>query len=174
MRARLCSTSLVCLALLGCEAGGGGEDGAGETGSASVDEDAIVTAALDYSSYEQIDAAAMASAHGLADTVHIWVPPDHAPAYRAVDPDDAEASAGFDPGTILVKEHLDAGGESVGLTVMYKGEPGYDPEHGDWWWGNLALDGTINDGGAVDYCIACHEPRADADWVFGVAPEDQS
>ena len=36
-----------------------------------------------------------------------------------------------------------------------------------------SIDGQLNDQGAVGYCITCHTPRAEADWVFGVAPDLQ-
>lgn len=168
---------LPLLLLLGCE-GGGDEaetDNGGESetvGEASIDEAAVVAQAIDYASFEAINAPA-SSAHGLADTVVVWVPPAFAAEYRAVDPDDPDASAAFAPGTLFVKEHLDAEGAPAGMTIMYKGPAGYDPDSGDWWWAQAELDGTLNDAGAVGYCIACHSPRAGADWVFGIAADEQ-
>jgi hypothetical protein len=39
------------------------------------------------------------------------------------------------PGTIIVREVLGSAGEVAKLTLMTKGEPGYDPRLGDWWFG---------------------------------------
>ena len=169
-------TLLPLLMLLGCDGGGDeGEGSAGESetvGEAGIDEDAVVAQAVDYANFEQISAPAP-SAHGLADTVVVWVPPAFAAEYRAVDPDDADASAAFAPGTLFVKEHLDAEGTPAGMTIMYKGPEGYDPDNGDWWWAQADVDGTLNDAGAVGYCIACHSPREGADWVFGIPADEQ-
>lgn len=173
--------------LAACSDDSNAEDEAGETGDGSetedtgdagdegVDAEAVVSEALGYASFVQVNASSEASQHGLADTVNIWVPQAHEAAFRAIDPADAETPVEpFPAGTLIVKEHLDAEAAPVGMTIMFKGPEGYDPEHGDWWWGNANIDGTIVDQGAVDYCIACHTPRAHADWLFGLAPEDQS
>ena len=48
--------------------------------------------------------------------------------HRAVDPEDPDAVAAFAEGTLFVKEHLDGEGMPAGMTIMYKGPPGYDPE----------------------------------------------
>ncbi|KIG13446.1 hypothetical protein DB30_08073 [Enhygromyxa salina] len=176
--------ALCCgLSLAACDGSGDGETAgeaetgteteAGETGEPSVDAEAVAAAAIDYGSFEQINAVAAASQHGLADTVNIWVPSEYAGMYRSVDPGDPNATASFPAGALIVKEHLNANAEPVGLTIMFKGPAGYDAEHGDWWWANASLDGELNDQGAVGYCIGCHTPRADADWVFGVAPDLQ-
>jgi hypothetical protein len=163
--------------LVACDGGGDGDSETGtdtsDTGEPSVDADAVAAAAVDYPSFERINATAAASQHGLADTVNIWVPSEHAAMYRTIDPGDPNATASFPPGTLIVKEHLDDVAEPLGMTIMFKGPAGYDAAHGDWWFGNASIDGVLNDQGAVGYCITCHEPRADADWLFGVAPELQ-
>lgn len=188
MRALPTAASTIVLALACADPGTGDDelgesDGDSETGSDSetgtdtdtggaVDEQAIVDMALGYADFERINQDAFASAHGLADTVNVWVPSAYAEAYRAIDPDDPEASAELPAEALIIKEHLDADAQPVGLTIMYKAE-GFDPERNDWWWANLDLDGTVNDGGMVDYCISCHEPRAQADWLFGVPVDNQ-
>ena len=172
MRNATLTLALACLAA--CTTACTDDTGDESSDEFGVDEDDIASDAADYASYERVTATSLPSQHGLAATVHVWVPADVEADYRALDPADPDASASFEPGTLLIKEHLDAEGMPAGLTVMFKGEPGYDPDSGDWWWGNLAVDGTINDSGAISYCIDCHEPRSGADWVFGVAAADQS
>ncbi|NVB37279.1 cytochrome P460 family protein [Pseudenhygromyxa sp. WMMC2535] len=155
--------------------GGSADEGVDESGGEPGEPDAaaLVDQALGYPDFERINAAPFASQHGLAASVNVWVPAQYADAYRAIDPDDAEATADFPAGAMIVKEHLDDMGEAVGVTIMVKAEAGYDPEHDDWWWGNADLEGNISDAGVVGYCVSCHEPRAAADWLFGVAPADQ-
>lgn len=159
--------------LFACDAGGDeAETNSGETGEPSVDEDAIVAEAVNYASFEQISAPTP-SAHGLADTVVVWVPPEFAAEYRALDPEDPDDMASFAEGTLFVKEHLDSEGAPAGMTIMYKGPPGYNPDAGDWWWAQADIDGTLNDAGMVGYCMACHSPREGADWVFGIPADEQ-
>ncbi len=69
----------------------------------------------------------------------------------------------------IVKTHLaGADSESVtAVTVMVKMPAGYDPAHNDWWWGMFDKDGVKAEmSGKVDVCIACHQPAANADYVF--------
>ena len=173
MRALAKYLVMVVLSLAACDGGGDDGDSAGETGEPGVDADAVVADALNYASFEKINAVAAGSQHGLADTVNIWVPSEYAGLYRSIDPADPNASASFPAGALIIKEHLDANAEPVGMTIMYKGPAGYDAQNDDWWWGNASLDGVLNDQGAVGYCIGCHMPQAATDWVFGVAPELQ-
>jgi len=63
----------------------------------------------------------------------------------------------------------DAGTQFEALTVMVKMEPGYDPEHGDWYYGVLAADGTsAKMQGRLDTCIGCHHEAAEQDYLFGL------
>ena len=56
------------------------------------------------------------------------------------------------------------------LTVMVKMPAGYDPEHGDWWYGMYDPQGKIPEmQGRVEVCIACHEGAAQADYLFAEA-----
>jgi Cytochrome P460 len=93
--------------------------------------------------------------------------------YRAIAPS-APAPAGFAfrPGSMLVKEMLDASGRPEVLTVMYKKAPGYDVTHHDWWYGRLDPSGAPTQpsyAGKVDFCVACHEGAAGSDYAWGVA-----
>ena len=157
------------------DADSGADDDGTDTGEEpAVDEQAVVEQALGYADFERINAEPLPSLHGLAELVNIWVPAELADDYRALDPEDDEQQASFPAGALIVKEHLDASGEPVGMTLMFKAEPGYDPERRDWWWGGAQLDGTLTASGRVDFCIGCHSPRSSADWLFGVASDDQS
>lgn len=69
----------------------------------------------------------------------------------------------------IVKTHLiSADDETItAVTVMVKMPAGYDPEHNDWWWGVYDKDGKVAEmNGKVMVCIGCHQPVADADYVF--------
>jgi hypothetical protein len=98
--------------------------------------------------------------------------------YRAIVPGGA-APAGFTfpAGSLLVKEMLDpSGGPSV-LTAMYKRQAGYDPAHGDWWYGRLNSDGTPTNpayAGRIEFCVACHSGTARWDYAWGIATASQS
>lgn len=73
----------------------------------------------------------------------------------------------YGPGALLVNEHLDAAGAHAGLTVMWKGPQGYAPDAADWWWGRIAADGALAEGGQVGYCVSCHAGASATGFVFG-------
>ena len=53
------------------------------------------------------------------------------------------------------------------LTAMVKMPPGYDPEHGDWWYGVYDAAGTESRrAGRLEDCIRCHREAADTDYLF--------
>jgi hypothetical protein len=58
---------------------------------------------------------------------------------------------------------------------MARGAEGFSPEHGDWWYGVLDVDGwpafegdEPMMGALEDRCAACHAGRADDGFLFGV------
>lgn len=69
-------------------------------------------------------------------------------------------------------EHL------ASITVMYRREQGYDPDHDDWFWAKYTPDGGLMTNakdmalagrvakGADQGCIACHEGAKGDDYVF--------
>ena len=88
----------------------------------------------------------------------------------------------FPEGSILVKENHMPGDVDVAsmdlqapvegfegnlsdITYMVK-QVGYNPDAGDWFWGKMALDGTIVAVGQPGGCIGCHTQVADNDYVF--------
>ena len=91
----------------------------------------------------------------------------------------------FPEGSILVKENHIPGDVDVdsmegkaaiadfepnleAITYMVK-VPGYNPEAGDWFWGKIQPDGTIDVAGKGAGCIGCHTQVADNDFVFDAA-----
>lgn len=57
--------------------------------------------------------------------------------------------------------------ETSKLTIMLKMEKGYDPEHGDWWYG--VYDETGMEGysrGKIQTCIKCHTQAKKTDYMF--------
>ena len=72
----------------------------------------------------------------------------------------------------IVKTHLESPDSKAisAITVMVKMPAGYDPDHQDWWWGMYDRTGQVAEmSGKVQVCIACHQPVADADYVFSKA-----
>ena len=62
--------------------------------------------------------------------------------------------------------------EASGLTVMGKMEPGYDPDHGDWFYGVYDSTGTkARMQGKLESCLGCHEADEDQDFLSGIPEE---
>lgn len=78
------------------------------------------------------------------------------------------ATARMPAGAVIVKENFLPDTTLAALTVMYKAERGYDPEHGDWFWlkvrpaADMAPEpgGEVVAAGRVASCIACHDDAA--------------
>lgn len=82
--------------------------------------------------------------------------------------DAMEAQPGEMPAdAIIVKENYDADRNLLSLTVMYK-EPGYDPEHMDWYWASYGPNGEVQMAGQAPGCIACHGAVRSNDYIFTV------
>ncbi len=57
--------------------------------------------------------------------------------------------------------------EFARLVVMVKMKPGYDAQHGDWWYGVYDESGKENYyQGKIRSCIACHEQGKETDYMF--------
>ena len=71
-------------------------------------------------------------------------------------------------GGILVKESfIDSEGETLkDITVMKKVD-GYNPEGGNWYWGQYLGDGTVEEAGSPAMCTGCHSSGADYVRVIG-------
>ena len=63
----------------------------------------------------------------------------------------------------------EAGTEFWSLTVMVKMPPGYDPEHGDWWYAiyhDAAGVKPVKQGRLYKECIQCHLGAVETDYLF--------
>ncbi|MFP3943471.1 MAG: cytochrome P460 family protein [Alphaproteobacteria bacterium] len=64
--------------------------------------------------------------------------------------------------------------ENLGaITIMYRREQGYDPEHENWFWAKYNADGTLQTSpkdmklaGRVASCIQCHQAAPGEDYVY--------
>lgn len=95
--------------------------------------------------------------------------------YRKIHPEANGSHATVAPGTVIVREVLDASGTTTKLTVMAKGPAGYDPSIGDWLFGvtdpqgkPLEKNGIVQLGRLTE-CHSCHLERAQDDFLFGVS-----
>ena len=139
------------------------------------DPDPIGVQASGYLTFELINARPFPTAqHQGNPLVNVWTDELATAPYRALS---VGATGGRDVpvGAMIVKEMMDAGGESPVLTVMAKQPSGYDPQNGDWWYGRLNTDGGATNPsfvGKVGFCISCHAGASGGDHLFGVAPDN--
>lgn len=140
-------------------------------------DSAVVDELDDYRDFSQINRSAYSSTLG---TFKINVFTSNAKRdYKRIHPEATNTQIELPPGTIIVREVLDSDGEVAKLTLMTKGEPGYDPRIGDWWFGVTDPDGEplFENGrlqlGRLEECHGCHLPRAADDYLFGVPSIDQ-
>jgi hypothetical protein len=119
----------------------------------------------------------------LAPSAHVtmYVSTDAAAAYEAVTPDNpATTGPEFPVGGVIVREASDASGAVTLLTAMVKREAGYFPAVGDFFFGVSDPSGNpVTEEGALmwgklDECASCHEGRAAAGFLFGVAAADRT
>ncbi len=132
-------------------------------GEPTVDEQAIVTQALDFTSLEKFTDEPVPSQHGLANTMNLWVNAGALSAYEGLG-----AGTLFDPGTYIIKEQINGDGSLNSVAVMFKGPPGYAPDAGDWWFGVINRDGSVVVGGQPNSCVGCHADVAEQDWAWGL------
>ena len=168
---------LAALALAACSASvPSGEPSASDRagGPATASEPLAATdaeierAAADYASLTKVNAASFhAAEHQGHPLVDVYANDLARGPYLSVDPmQTAPSGFAFPVGAMLVKE-MRQPGEPTLLTVMRKQPPGFDPDHGDWWYGRLATDGTPTNAayvGTVDFCVSCH--GAAAPWGY--------
>ena len=147
-------------------------EGSSSSGGGGIDADAIKEMADDWMNFERINVDPENSAHGNAAMVNWYVPSEYAEMFRMLDPENP-TSVVAEEGTLLVKEHLNADGESSGYTFMYKGPEGTDPDANDWFWGRVAANGNLAQSGSVGFCINCHAQVEASDYMFGVSPDNQ-
>jgi hypothetical protein len=107
-------------------------------------------------------------------SIDAWVTMSAWADYAKIAPDVTGSGVKVAPGTIIVRAVLDKAGTTTKLTLMAKGPPGYNPDLGDWWFGETDPYGAplTTDAGALTgrltECYSCHIPRAKDDYLFGV------
>jgi len=69
-------------------------------------------------------------------------------------------------GSLIVMENRGADKNLRNLTARIKIK-GYNPEGGDWYWFDFALDGTATAEGKAGACIGCHGKGKADDYVMG-------
>ena len=117
-----------------------------------------------WQSWEKLSAEPFESGGHQGAWVEVYVSPEHVDAFTALD---GEMPRGM---AIVKAAYADEGGapgDLQNLTVMAKMDAGYDPEHGDWYYGVLDPSGaTAMQQGKLQMCIGCHD-GAETDYVFG-------
>lgn len=68
-------------------------------------------------------------------------------------------------GAIVIKENYQPDETLAAITVMEK-RAGYAPAYGDWYWARYGPDGTVQGGGTIESCIACHAAVRTNDYIF--------
>jgi hypothetical protein len=80
------------------------------------------------------------------------------------------ANGQFSPCAKIIKVHFtDVSGTAIRkLFLMTKMPAGFDPDHGDWWYGNY--DASVGAGmieqGVIEGCISCHQRASALDYIF--------
>lgn len=162
---------------------GGAAAPAPDAGAAAADtavDQSAVLAGIAHGEYHYnpqfvpVNRDAYPSAVAMTTRINVWVTSADAADYLRITPDAHDSGATVRPGTMLVREVLDASGQVAKLTLMVKGPPGYNPAVGDFWFGVTQPDGTpvVADGmeqmGKLDQCYSCHQTRAGDGFLFGV------
>jgi hypothetical protein len=148
------------------------------TASGDVDENAVLAAVAQgsYASSAALVQASVAypSAVATGSAVTEWVSADALTTYQSINPDAKGSRASLPAGTVIVRAVEDASGEVAKLTLMVKGQRGYNPDLGDWWFGETGPTGIpVDDDGGVEMgkltgCYGCHLARSTDDFLFGV------
>lgn len=133
-----------------------------------LDPEVVLERALNYATeLVQVNDTPLPGTHGDAALVNYFSAPENEQLFRTIDPEMTTQSVSFIEGAMFVKEHLDADGTMIGLTVMQKARPGYDPGNGDWWWARVS-EGRVTHQGKVGFCADCHVMVQNTDYVYGV------
>lgn len=142
-------------------------------GGTLINEDEIVLEAIESTmDYKQSlmlldDVHETLETHADAASVRVWVSTDIVDLFLSIDPDDPTQAISFPEGTVLLKEHFGPADEYLGFNVMYKGPPGYDPQGGDWIWGEVRGDQEIVSQGRIETCRECHAAAINSDFAVG-------
>ncbi len=86
------------------------------------------------------------------------------------DTSDQSISAPYAVCAKIIKVHFTdiSGATPRKLFLMTKMPAGFDPDHGDWWYGNYnhTVGPAIIEQGAIEACIDCHKKASSLDYVF--------
>ncbi len=163
---------LACASHAGCMVGEAGP-APGSDSDSDANLDAMALAHLgSYQAMSKLNVRPYTSALGEFN-VNWFVAGDLA-SYRRIHPETSGSGATVAPGTMIVREVLDAAGKPAKLTVMAKAPAGYDPSLGDWWFAVTDIRGVplVADGalqvGRMEACHECHNARTRDDFLFGV------
>lgn len=132
----------------------------------------MIGEAANVGAFTQINRAPYASTLG-AFNLDVYISQD-ARTYRRIHPETTGSGVVLPPGTLIVRQVLDAQGQVTKVTLMAKQAAGYDPTLGDWWFGVTDPAGVpLEDAsgpqvGRMTECHGCHIPRAQDDYLFGV------
>jgi len=132
----------------------------------------MIGEAANVGAFTRINRAPYASTVG-AFNLNVYISQD-ARTYRRIHPETTGSGATLPPGTLIVRQVLDAQGQVAKVTLMAKQAAGYDPTLGDWWFGVTDPAGVpLEDAsgpqvGRMTECHGCHIPRAQDDYLFGV------
>ena len=82
---------------------------------------------------------------------------------------DQSTNGEFEVCAKIIKVHFTgmSGATPRKLFLMAKMPAGFDPEHGDWWYGNFnaTAGAAMIEEGAVEGCIECHQRASSLDYV---------
>jgi hypothetical protein len=142
--------------------GNGADSASASSGARSGHSEALAAELAGWESWARKTAARFPSrGHG-----KIWV--EIYTDQIASKPFDADTGP-YPVGARLVKAQYEEqlGGAPKILTVMKKMAAGYDPDHGDWYYGVYGPDLAPLKEGRLQMCINCHTQVAELDYVFG-------
>ncbi|MDP9152252.1 MAG: cytochrome P460 family protein [Myxococcota bacterium] len=140
--------------LVGCSSHAGDKD----AGTALA---GIFPAAFRSAGYNQVRACRFPGEHSALNGFTVWADDAGASLYMAILAGDA---GGVMPaGSVVIKElYASQACDPSGVDhwVAMKKVTGYDPDHGDWMWQELAQDGTVKTQGREAACYRCHQGGA--------------
>lgn len=138
----------------------------------------MIGEAANVGAFARVSRAPYASSLAGVGNIMMYVSQD-ARAYRQIHPETTGSGVVIPPGTLIVRQVLDAQGQVTKVTLMAKQAAGYDSTLGDWWFGVTDPMGVpLQDAngpqvGRLTDCHSCHIPRAQDDFLFGVPAVDE-
>ncbi len=138
----------------------------------------MISEAANVGAFALINRRPYASSLTGVGNINVYISED-ARTYRQIHPETMGSGVTLPPGTLIVRQVLDATGAVAKVTLMAKQATGYDPTLGDWWFGVTDPTGVpLEDAngpqvGRLTDCHSCHIPRATDDFLFGVPLIDE-